>query len=165
VTAVEHDGHEYVLLLAGANSLAATPHGDHLWLFSLDGTAESLPGIEKGASTGGVDHFDPNGKVEGATGAEPGAEAEATPTGGTKHGGDIAAGETLFGDNCSVCHGLSGQGGNGGPPITSQRNIDAIMAQIEQGGGGMPPFGDQLSDQEILDIATYVAQSIGGGGK
>ena len=161
-TTFEWKGTQYVLFLAGGNSLAATAHGDNLWLFSLDGTAESLPGIEKGAAEGGVDHFDEEGKVEGEDGADPGSDAEAEATAGGKKGGDLANGETVFADNCSVCHGLSGEGGNGGPPINDKRNVDAIMTQVENGGGGMPAFGDQLTEQEILDVATYIAESLSG---
>ena len=36
-TVFEHDGKEYVAFYAGGNALAASPHGDNLWLFSLDG--------------------------------------------------------------------------------------------------------------------------------
>ena len=35
VTVFEHDGTEHIAFLAGGNALAATPHGDNLWLFSL----------------------------------------------------------------------------------------------------------------------------------
>ena len=167
-TTFEHKGKQYVLFLSGGNSLAATAHGDNLWLFSLDGTAESLPGIEKGAATGGVDHFDEEGKLEeeqaggGEEAKDPGNETEATATGDTKRGGNLVNGESVFGDNCSVCHGLSGEGAQGGPPITNQRNLDAIMTQVEEGGNGMPAFGDQLSEQDVLDVATYVAESLAG---
>ena len=32
------------------------------------------------------------------------------------------------------------------------------MAQVQNGGGGMPAFGDRLSDQEIADVAAFVTQ-------
>ncbi len=159
VTVFEYEGKEHVLFLAGGNSLAATPHGDNLWLFSLDGTAESLPGIEKGSATGGVDHFESEGEAtgEGQTdkGTTPGTDTPETDTPAA-----TADGESVFADNCSVCHGLSGEGAQGGPPITSQTDIDTIMAQVKNGGGGMPAFGDQLTEQEIQAVAKYVAQSI-----
>src|SRR5215210_6479714 len=37
VTLFEQDGKEYLAFYAGGNSLAATAHGDNLWLFSLEG--------------------------------------------------------------------------------------------------------------------------------
>jgi mono/diheme cytochrome c family protein len=30
---------------------------------------------------------------------------------------------------------------------------------VTNGGGAMPPFGEQLSDQEIQDVAAYVTGS------
>ena len=41
-------------LLAGGNALAATPHGDNLWLFALNGTMEQLKGVGEAAE--GVGH-------------------------------------------------------------------------------------------------------------
>jgi mono/diheme cytochrome c family protein len=32
------------------------------------------------------------------------------------------------------------------------------VEQIRNGGGGMPAFGDRLSDQEIADVAAFVTQ-------
>lgn len=159
VTVFEHKGKEKIMFVAGGNSLAASPHGDNLFLFSLDGTGESLPGIEKGASSGGVDHFDSEnaGEVKGDSGS---TKADA----GTKKAGDITNGESVFKANCGVCHGIAGTGGNGGPSITNQKNVDTIQTQVENGGAAMPAFGDQLSAQDILDVATYVSQSIAGGG-
>ena len=36
-TIFQQDGKEYVAFLLAGNSLTATPHGDNLWLFGLDG--------------------------------------------------------------------------------------------------------------------------------
>ncbi|NLE79246.1 MAG: PQQ-binding-like beta-propeller repeat protein, partial [Rhodococcus sp.] len=38
------DGEQKVAVVAGGNSLAGTTHGDNLWVFSLTGEVESLPG-------------------------------------------------------------------------------------------------------------------------
>ncbi len=161
VTTFEKDGKQYVMFVAGGNSLAASPHGDNLWLFSLEGTGESLKGIESGAAKGGVDHFDneePQGEGDGEDPTtDEGKDAE---TSGTKKAGDIANGESIFAANCSVCHGLSGKGAQGGPPVTGVTNVDQIMLQVAEGGSGMPAFGDQLSEQEVIDVATYVAESL-----
>src|SRR6478736_1570658 len=46
----EQDGKQYVAFLAAGNSLAATAHGDNLWLFSLDGTLD--PAAAPGTGTG-----------------------------------------------------------------------------------------------------------------
>jgi alcohol dehydrogenase (cytochrome c) len=141
VTVFEQDGTEYVAFLAGGNALAATPHGDNLWLFSLDGTV----GPASGAGAGeGVGHA---------------GESPVEPTDTGK--GDPAAGQQVFADNCSGCHGLNGQGGNGGPSLADVENLKRIVAQVTNGGGGMPPFKGTLTAQQINDVAAFVQQRVG----
>ena len=98
-TVFEHDGKEYLAFLAGGNSLAAPPHGDNLWLFSLDG--HDGPAQAPGAGSG-VEH----------AGEAP--ETSRRPA----SGGDATQATAVFADNCSGCHGVNGQGGNGGPDLT-----------------------------------------------
>jgi alcohol dehydrogenase (cytochrome c) len=145
-TFFEQDGTEYVAFYAGGNSLAASPHGDNLWLFSLDGT---LGPVAPGGAGAGTGHA---------------GEAPETPTNsGT---GNAAAGKQVFAENCSVCHGADGGGGNGGPSLkTSKRaqQIDQVIAQVTNGGGGMPAFKGQLTEQQIRDVAAYVSQTIARG--
>jgi mono/diheme cytochrome c family protein len=43
-----------------------------------------------------------------------------------------------------------------------QPSFDAAVEQITNGGGVMPAFGEQLSDQQIRDLAAYVVESTGG---
>src|SRR6185369_10706783 len=88
-TIFERDGKQYVAFYAGGNSLAASAHGDILWLFSLDGTMG--PVLAPGAGAG-VGHA---------------GEAPTTPTNAGR--GDAAAGEAVFADDCSVCHGADGR--------------------------------------------------------
>ena len=38
-----------------------------------------------------------------------------------------------------------------------------MIAQVTNGGGGMPAFGDQLDKQQISDVAAYVTQEVAGG--
>jgi quinohemoprotein ethanol dehydrogenase len=140
-TVFEWNGTQYLAFAAGGNSLAATPHGDNLWLFSLDGTM----GPAQAGGTG-----------EGAGHA---GEAPAEPN--TSQKGDPEAGQEVFAANCSGCHGLNGTGGNGGPSLADVTDIDAATAQIVNGGGGMPPFKGTLSDQEIRDVAAYVVERAG----
>ena len=69
----------------------------------------------------------------------------------------------IFSENCSTCHGATGHGGNGGPDLTTmplaQTEAGAIQ-QVTNGGGGMPPFKGILSEEEIENVAAYVAQEI-----
>jgi alcohol dehydrogenase (cytochrome c) len=147
ITTFEWKGTQYVAFAAGGNALAATPHGDNLWLFSLKGTMDELEGA--GPSVG-VGHA-------GETPAEPADQGK----------GDAAAGQQIFADNCAGCHGQSGTGGNGGPDLTtipSARNIERVVAQVTNGGGGMPAFKGTLTPKQINDVSAYVVETINKGG-
>lgn len=101
---------------------------------------------------------------EGEAGAGEEGAAEGDDTGGIDiASGNPKAGEALFADNCAVCHGSQGSGGNTGPslqePELAQESSD-VVEQIVEGGGGMPPFGEQLSDQEIADVAAFVVKDL-----
>jgi mono/diheme cytochrome c family protein len=77
---------------------------------------------------------------------------EPAPTDGADGDTDAA---TLFADNCSSCHGDDGSGGVG-PDLRAEDNVEGIAEQIRQGGGGMPAFEGQLTDEQIQAIADYV---------
>ncbi len=84
--------------------------------------------------------------------------------GGGGGAGDTAAGQEVFVANCSSCHTLEEAEavGNIGPNLDeSTLGLDAVVAQIEEGGGGMPAFGGQLSEEEIADVAAFVVASQG----
>jgi mono/diheme cytochrome c family protein len=75
-----------------------------------------------------------------------------------------AAGEELFTENCGTCHALSAAGTTGaiGPSLDdSGLDVSAVEEQVRNGGGGMPAFEDQLTDEEIAVVAEYVADSSG----
>jgi mono/diheme cytochrome c family protein len=86
-----------------------------------------------------------------------------TETGGGAAGeGDAAKGKELYASaGCGGCHtyGPAGSSGTVGPNL-DDANVSAEQAaeQIKNGGGGMPAFGDRLSDQEIADVAAFVTQ-------
>ena len=67
-------------------------------------------------------------------------------------------GKTIFGNQCSVCHGVTGSGGNGGPPINQGKTKELVIKQVTNGGGGMPPFSGQLSEAEITAVADHVME-------
>lgn len=95
---------------------------------------------------------------EGGEG-EPGEEE---PEGG---GGNAELGAAVFGENCSTCHGATGLGGNGGPDLTTMplaQTEEGAIQQVTNGGGGMPPFGGVLSEEEIENVAAYVVHEIVG---
>jgi quinohemoprotein ethanol dehydrogenase len=143
-TVFEQDGTQYLAFLAGGNALAATQHGDNLWLFSLEGKMDE-------ASAG-------SGAGEG-TGHAGQAPAEPTDAGE----GDAEAGKSVWADNCAGCHGLDGTGANGGPNLVGNEqavNPEQVRAQVTNGGGGMPAFKDTLSEQQISDVTAYVTEQI-----
>jgi cytochrome c553 len=90
-------------------------------------------------------------------------EGESSEGSETAGGGDAEAGTVVFSENCSTCHGATGHGGNGGPDLTTMPLAQSEAGAIEQvtnGGGGMPAFAGTLSEEEIENVAAYVAQDI-----
>jgi quinohemoprotein ethanol dehydrogenase len=149
-TIFEHNGTEYVAFYAGGNALAASPHGDNLWLFSLDGQLNEVAAPGTGT---GVEHAGDTGKTPPKTGGGGGAGATAT----------AAAGKVVFANNCATCHGATGQGGNGGPDLTARpaaKQAASVVKQVMNGGGGMPAFKGQLTNAQIAAVAAYVSQTI-----
>jgi alcohol dehydrogenase (cytochrome c) len=142
-TIFQQDGKEYLAFLSAGNSLQATAHGDSLWLFGLDGKLGPAPTPGAGQ---GTQHAGESSKNRAST-----------------QGGDATAGKTVFADNCVSCHGATGHGGNGGPDLTSipsAKNQARVISQVENGGGGMPPFKGTLSTKQINDVAAYVLKDI-----
>jgi mono/diheme cytochrome c family protein len=80
--------------------------------------------------------------------------------------GDAAAGRDLFAERgCGSCHTLADADSTGtiGPNLDdAQPSLPRIIEILTNGRGAMPSFRDQLSDQQILDIATYVHQATAG---
>jgi mono/diheme cytochrome c family protein len=78
---------------------------------------------------------------------------------------DAAAGAKVFASaGCGSCHTLSAAKASGqvGPNLDEAKpGYDTVLAKVTNGGGGMPSFGGQLSEQQIRDVAAYVATSVG----
>jgi len=156
--------------------------------------AKASEEIEKNETTGPFEKAEKeaaeeeSGETEGAEGEEEGGESqeeanETSPEGGAEQegaageelegeagasteGGNPQLGAVVFSENCSVCHGATGHGGNGGPDLRTMPLAQTEAGAIEQvtnGGGGMPAFSGQLSEEEIENVAAYVAQEITGG--
>jgi cytochrome c553 len=105
-----------------------------------------------------------------AEGAEEGGESVPTETDGETDGGggggdgDAAAGEPIFTTNCGSCHTLeeAGTSGTVGPNLDdSTLDQAAVVEQVTNGGGAMPPFQGQLSEEEIQNVAAFVVASQG----
>jgi mono/diheme cytochrome c family protein len=89
--------------------------------------------------------------------------------------GDRRQGETLYQEKCVLCHGGAGQGWDWSkkvetPPVpvpdlatvVSERDDAFLFSVVRDGGEAvgksrfMPPFGFQLSDQEVWDLVAYM---------
>lgn len=81
--------------------------------------------------------------------------------------GDAAKGKGVFEDNCAVCHNADSDEKKMGPGLKglfkhdklkngkkpTEANIKAI---INTGGNGMPPYAEQLSDEERDNVIAYL---------
>jgi cytochrome c553 len=119
---------------------------------------------EEAAESGEESSESGESSEEGAESSEGGESSEGEAEGAeTAGGGDAEAGTVVFSENCSTCHGATGHGGNGGPDLTTMPLAQTEAGAIEQvtnGGGGMPAFAGTLSEEEIENVAAYVAQDI-----
>jgi mono/diheme cytochrome c family protein len=91
-----------------------------------------------------------------AVAANPDVEVQLPPGAG---GNDP---QVLFQSNCGSCHVLADAGTEGtvGPNLDQAKpQLQQAIRQIENGGGGMPPFKGQLTDQQIRRLAQYVVES------
>lgn len=98
------------------------------------------------------------------------AHAEEPPAAETQPGeearGDPEAGRAVFASaGCGGCHALQAAGSSGtiGPSLDETTlGYEAVVRQVTNGGGGMPPFGDQLSEKQIEDVSAFVLESAQG---
>lgn len=74
---------------------------------------------------------------------------------------DPAAGATLYATHCVACHGADRAGVAGAFPaltdVGKRLQPAQIKDKIKQGGGLMPPFS-QLTEQDVNDLAAFLAQ-------
>ncbi len=87
---------------------------------------------------------------------------ETTPAGGE---GDAAAGKSVFASaGCGSCHTLAdaGAGGSVGPNLDETKPAsELVVDRVTNGQGAMPAFKGQLDEQQIQDVAAYVASVAG----
>lgn len=94
--------------------------------------------------------------------------------------GDAKKGRELYTEKCVLCHGSQGEGWDwtkkvARPPVpvpdlpkAVPERSDQFLFDVVKGGGEavgqtrfMPPFGFQLSDEEVWDLVAYM-RSLGG---
>ncbi len=131
----EHRGKQYVVVLSAGSAIGQNKRGDSVWLFSLDGTMESLPpdaGAPTPAAPGG-----PGAAQQGVT----------LPPGAT----DLAKGQAQYRTLCMGCHGESGMGGqNNGVSLQTIARTPAGTGQYrmerQEQHAAVPRFVDAGTD-------------------
>jgi len=80
---------------------------------------------------------------------------------------DVAAGETLYQNVCRNCHGPTAQGMASFPKLAGN-SAEYLASRLEQYRAGekvgpntalMRPLATDLSDEDISDLAAYIATS------
>jgi mono/diheme cytochrome c family protein len=105
----------------------------------------------------------PAGGVKAPTTPAQQGQAAQAPAGGGK--APAAQGKSIFASaGCGGCHTLkdAGSSGNIGPNLDQLKPDEpAVERQVTNGGGGMPAFKDQLSQEQIKAVSAYVASVAG----
>ena len=100
--------------------------------------------------------------VAGCGGGGGDGTTEAATTTSTTSG-DAAAGKEVFASaGCGGCHTLSAAGSSGsvGPNLDdASPSYDHVVTQVTNGGGAMPSFKNDLTEQQIQDVAAFVSGS------
>ncbi len=90
-------------------------------------------------------------------------EAATTTTSTPGATGDAAAGKEVFASaGCGGCHTFSAAGSSGsiGPDLDDAApSYDKVVSQVTNGGGAMPSFENDLTPQQIQDVAAFVSGS------
>ncbi|MEX2645975.1 MAG: c-type cytochrome [Gaiellaceae bacterium] len=112
------------------------------------------------AACGGAEEVQP--LPEGVTGTTPpAATTETQPEDGGE--GNAAAGEDVYASaGCGSCHVLAAAGSSGtiGPNLDETKpELDLIVERVTNGASPMPAFKDQLTEQQIQDVAAFVFES------
>ncbi|MFH0980837.1 MAG: cytochrome c [Planctomycetota bacterium] len=93
--------------------------------------------------------------------SEDGGDGDGGDGGDGGNGGGGPAGQQVFeSKGCGACHGANAEGGSA-PALAG---ADQSAALEERFGGGASHYGSTLTDQEIADVAEWLAGSGGNGG-
>ena len=98
----------------------------------------------------------------GGNGEEGEGEGEAPPP---PAGGSTAVGKEVFASaGCGTCHTLADAGATGtvGPNLDETKpSTELVVERVTEGMGAMPSFADQLSEEQITEVAAYVSAAAG----
>ena len=77
----------------------------------------------------------------------------------------MATGETVFEQNCARCHGTDGEGTSGVPALAGNASVtgdpEGVIQTVLEGPGTMPAFRNELSDEEIATVISYIRNTWG----
>jgi len=137
--------------------------GPQLFVASADGASPVRITSDPGLAT----HPDWQPSTTTTTSSETTITTETETTGTAEGQGDPVAGKEVFlgGSGCSGCHTLADAGTSGsvGPNLNETLpSYDLVIERVTNGQGGMPPFMDTLTEQQIQDVAAYVSSVAGG---
>jgi len=108
---------------------------------------------------------DDNGGDGGGATPPAATQPATTDTGTTTERAPAVDGAEVFASaGCASCHTLAAANAKGvtGPNLDDlQPDFDEVRNQVVNGGGGMPAFGGDLSDEEIDAVARYVSENAG----
>ena len=107
-------------------------------------------------------------------GTQPSPSASTKPTASATPQDELADAKKSYGQVCANCHGDHGEGG----PVKIEgktlkvpslkeghalkHSDDEFVKQITKGGGGMPPFKDKLTPEQINNLIKYLRRDIQG---
>jgi len=120
--------------------------------------AAALAGCGGGGDSGDGGPGTTSGAAPGQTQSQGGQTSTGTPARGPD-------GRAVFASaGCGGCHTLSAasSSGNVGPNLDDLKpDFATVQDQVENGGGGMPAFGGDLSQEEIDAVSRFVSDSAG----
>lgn len=96
-----------------------------------------------------------------AAGCGSSGESEVSSGSPTVGPGNATAGHKVFAAaGCGSCHTLAAAGAHGTIGTDLDKHpptIELVLDRVRDGQGSMPSYQDQLSEQQIKDLAVYVA--------
>ncbi len=137
----EINGEQYISIFAAGNALSGSKHGDKVYTFKLGGDL-------------------PKGKVIDAS-----EKKKATKSFKSKEtaSANMDKGLSVYTSNCLACHGEQGANGHNGPNLQQSefaKSYENVVKQVTDGGSTMPSFKDNLSKQEIEEVAKYISEVV-----
>ena len=159
----------------GVGSVAGHSEGDSWSLVGADGDLLSVAGSVEAAEPA---ESTPDEDAPGRADAQPDGEADEraddseSAEDAEEAVSDVPAalmtqGATVFSSgtspSCASCHGAEGEGG-AGPSLhdnSALANRERIIRTVLRGGHIMPAFGDQLTDERVAAVLTFVRNSWG----